>query len=319
MAKSPRPSVDRRQALKAYATHHLRVFLGSLGRLYQFPGPSAMTIAVIAIALALPTGFYVALKNAQSLSGGWDGASKISLYLKESVNEERGLDLVNRLRPHPQIDSLRYISQSEAMEEFAQRSGFGEALEALDHNPLPSVIVITPLIDHSEPEKLAQFRDEMENLAEVDLVQLDMQWVKRLLGIMSMIQRALLLIATLLGAAVILVIGNTIRLDIQNRAREIRVQKLIGATNAFVRRPFLYTGFWYGLFGGIAAWLLVAIGLSMLSGPTSRLAGLYQSDFTLSHLSFGGGLTVLALSIGLGYLGSWLAVGRHLKTIEPDH
>ncbi|EDY85565.1 cell division protein [gamma proteobacterium HTCC5015] len=317
MALFQRRKVELKTQLSSYATHHLRVFVSSLGRLYQFPGPSAMTVAVIAIALALPTGFYVALKNAQRLSGGWDGATKISLYLAPHVSEQQGLNLSNRLKPHRQIESLRYISQSEALNEFADRSGFGDALNALDNNPLPAVIVITPLIDKEDPQALDRFRHEMERLPEVDIVQLDMQWVKRLLGIMSMVQRGLLVIASLLGVAVILVIGNTIRLDIQNRAREIRVQKLIGATNTFVRRPFLYTGFWYGLFGGIAAWLLVSIGLAFLAGPTSRLAGLYQSNFSLSYLSFGGGLTLLLLSIALGYFGSWLAVGRHLKEIEP--
>lgn len=317
MAEHSRRAPDTQTQFKSYFINHLRVFIGSLGRLYQFPGPSAMTIAVIAIALALPTGFYVMLQNAQQLSGGWDGAAKLSLYLHTSVTDQQGETLANRLRPHAQIDAIEYISREQSLGEFRDRSGFGDALDMLDQNPLPAVIVVTPLIDERDPGALAALREELAAQPEVDIAQLDMQWVKRLLGIMSIIQRSLLVVASMLGIAVILVIGNTIRLDIQNRAREIRVQKLIGATNAFVRRPFLYTGFWYGLFGGLLAWLLVSLGLSVLSGPTQRLAGLYQSEFTLSYLSFSAGLLVVLLSIALGYLGSWLAVGRHLKEIEP--
>lgn len=303
--------------LQSYFINHLRVFLSSLGRLYQFPGPSAMTIAVIAIALALPAGFYVMLQNAQQLSGGWDGAAKLSLYLKTNTSPAKAQSLAQRLSAHAQIDSLSFISRQDSLAEFRANSGFGEALDSLQINPLPAVITINPIIDEQDPLSVERLKQELSELPEVDIAQLDMQWVKRLIGIMNIVQRALLILACMLGIAVVLVIGNTIRLDIQNRAREIRVQKLIGATNTFIRRPFLYTGFWYGILGGVLAWILVSIGLSLLSGPTQRLAGLYQSEFELSNLSAAAGLLMIFTSVSLGYVGSWLAVGRHLKHIEP--
>lgn len=317
MAELSRAQPALKSQFQSYFINHLRVFLSSLGRLYQFPGPSAMTIAVIAIALALPAGFYVMLQNAQQLSGGWDGAAKLSLYLKTSVPEDRASALADRLSTHAQIDSLRFISRAQSLEEFRARSEFAEALDTLDINPLPAVISITPIIDETQPQRLSALKQELSELPEVDIAQLDMQWVKRLIGIMNIIQRGLLVLASMLGLAVVLVIGNTIRLDIQNRAREIRVQKLIGATNSFIRRPFLYTGFWYGFLGGILAWVLVSIGLHLLSGPAQHLALSYQSEFKLSNLSFFAGLVMIFTSVALGYVGSWLAVGRHLKHIEP--
>ena len=317
MAEISRNQPKRLIQFQSYFINHLRVFLSSLGRLYQFPGPSAMTIAVIAIALALPAGFYVMLQNAQQLSGGWDGAAKLSLYLKTNTSPESAQSLSQRLSTHAQVDSLSFISRQQSLAEFRANSGFGEALDSLKINPLPAVITISPIIDEQDPLSVERLKQEMAVLPEVDIAQLDMQWVKRLIGIMNIVQRALLILACMLGIAVVLVIGNTIRLDIQNRAREIRVQKLIGATNTFIRRPFLYTGFWYGMLGGLLAWVLVSIGLSLLSGPTSRLAGLYQSTFELSYLSASAGFLMILTSVSLGYFGSWVAVGRHLKEIEP--
>lgn len=317
MAEISRNQPKLQTQFQSYFINHLRVFLSSLGRLYQFPGPSAMTIAVIAIALALPAGFYVMLQNAQQLSGGWDGAAKLSLYLKTNTSPAKAQELVGRLSSHAQIDSLSFISRKQSLAEFRASSGFAEALDSLQVNPLPAVIIITPIIDEQRPAGVKALQQELAELDEVDIAQLDMQWVKRLIGIMSIIQRALLILASMLGIAVVLVIGNTIRLDIQNRAREIRVQKLIGATNVFIRRPFLYTGFWYGMLGGLLAWVLVSLGLSLLSGPAQRLAGLYQSEFELSHLSVGAGFLMILTSVSLGYIGSWIAVGRHLKDIEP--
>ncbi len=317
MAKLSRHRPDLQTRLQSYFISHLRVLVGSLGRLYQFPGPSAMTVAVIAIALALPAGFYVLLKNAQQLSGGWDGAVKLSLYLHTDTPPAQAQALADKLKRHPQVAKLRFISREQSLQEFRANSGFGEALDALQSNPLPAVITISPVLDQQNPLAAQQLKAALAEHAEVAIAQLDTQWVKRLMGIIHIIQRGLLVLASMLGLAVVLVIGNTIRLDIQNRAREIRVQKLIGATNAFIRRPFLYTGIWYGLLGGLLAWLLVSIGLSLLGGPTRRLAGLYQSDFQLHYLDAGAGLLILLISVALGYVGSWLAVGRHLREIEP--
>lgn len=313
--QTARPAFKTR--LAAYGINHAQVLLSSLGRIWRAPFASLMTVSVIGIALALPAGFYVLLQNAQQVSGGWDGAARISLYLKSNVDSGTARMLADKLRAHRRVEKVRLIDKQDALEEFRTLSGFGEALEALDSNPLPHVILITPVIDPANPQRVETLLEELQREPQVDSAQLDLQWVKRLYTIMSLIQRGLLVIAAMLALAVVLVIGNTIRLDIQSRRSEIQVNKLIGATNAFIRRPFLYTGFWYGLLGGLLACLLVGAALGALRGPAQRLAGLYESPFQLLSLEFSQSLTLVLLAIGLGYIGSWLAVGRHLREIEP--
>lgn len=303
--------------LQAYSINHLHVFFSSLGRICRAPLGSLMTVAVLGIALALPAGFYTLLNNLQQLSGGWDGAARISLYLKSELHLNSARALADKLQTHQQIDSVRLIDQTLALEEFKALSGFGNALDALNQNPLPHVIVVTPSKDTESPQKIEQLIAEFDAVDEVDSAQLDLQWVKRLYTLMNLIQRGLLVVAVLLALAVVLVIGNTIRLDIQNRRSEIEVNKLIGATNAFIRRPFLYTGFWYGLFGGVTAGILVGLALGLLQGPARKLAVLYDSEFALLNLGFTNTAILLATAITLGLCGSWLAVGRHLRTINP--
>lgn len=301
----------------SYGISHMRTLLSSLGRLYQHKLSSIMTIMVLAIALALPTGFYVLLNNAASLSGSWDSPAKISAYLQSSITAKGMQNIAKQLQTDPRIASVQSINADEALDEFKRLSGFGEALDALDDNPLPSVIVITPVIDPEKPEAIESLRRELSEIAGIDQAKLDMQWVQRLFAIMRIVERALLVIAALLALAVILTIGNTIRLDIQSRRAEIIVQKLIGATNAFIRRPFLYTGVWYGLLGGILAWFLISISLQLIKEPVKQLAGLYSSEFVLKGLDFSQTCLFILAAVALGLLGSWLAVGRHLKEIEP--
>jgi cell division transport system permease protein len=277
-----------------------------------------MTASVIGIALALPTGLHVLLKNVQSLSGGWDGVAKISLFLKQNADETQIASLREKLNNLPEVADVNYISRSQALEEFKAASGFGEALEALDNNPLPAVIVVTPTLAHSDAAHIGALVERLGKYRQVDIAQLDMQWVKRLYAIMDIVGRGVLVLGVLLSLAVLLIVGNTIRLAIENRREEIVVVKLIGATDAFIRRPFLYTGFWYGLCGGVIALLLVYGALWILSGPVERLAGLYQSSFGLSSLSAGTFFGLLGISILLGWAGSWIAVGRHLRAIEPS-
>ncbi len=319
MAKSARQSGDNALAtgLHVWLLRHLQVFFYSLGQLSRHPFATLMTAAVIGIALALPAGLHVVLKNAQQVSGGWDGAAKISLFLKKTVDDRQARALQAQIRKLPEVGQVRYISRDHALEEFQRLSGFGDALDALEDNPLPSVLVIQPGLAASQPAQTRQLLEKLRNYPEVDIANLDMQWVKRLYAIMDIVRRGVLVLAVLLAMAVLLVVGNTIRLAIQNRRDEIVVMKLIGGTDAFIRRPFLYTGFWYGLFGGLIAFVLVSLSFSVLSGPIERLAGLYQQQFVLSGLDFDSALLLFAASILLGLGGSWLAVGRHLRDIEP--
>lgn len=302
----------------AYLVHHARVFVASLGHLSRAPVATLMTSAVIAIALALPSGMFVVIDNLGGLSQRWDGSTQISLYLKASVNRQQAQSMADRLRLHRDIDAVRVIDKDTGLQQFSASSGFGDALKYLDENPLPSVLVVQPHIDPARPENVSKLLRELESEKLVDLAQLDMEWVKRLYTLLELAQRAVWIVGGLLALAVLLIIGNTIRLDIESRRAEIEVSKLIGASNAFIRRPFLYTGLWYGLLGGILAWLLTTVSLGLLDDPVQRLSGLYQSSFGLSGLSLGQVLNLLALSCLLGLVGSWLAVGRHLNAIEPS-
>ncbi|MCU7915251.1 MAG: permease-like cell division protein FtsX [Candidatus Thiodiazotropha sp. (ex Gloverina cf. vestifex)] len=305
-------------ATQIWLQRHAQVALASLGRLFNNSLGSFMTCAVIGIALALPIGLHVILNNLQSISGGWDSGASISLFLQQTVSDDQAASLAEKLRLHQRIEKVELVTKQAALAEFRRLSGFGEALEALDNNPLPALLVIQPKTDYTSAETAQLLVRELGLLPEADIVQLDLQWVRRLQAITVIAQRAVLVLATLLGLAVLLIIGNTIRLEIQNRQAEIEITKLIGATNAFIRRPFLYTGFWYGLFGGIIAWLMVAISVTLLRGPVANLASLYESAFDLSSLGWLNVISLLAASAVLGLVGSWLAVGKHLNAVEPN-
>lgn len=296
---------------------HLQVFFYSLGQLSRHPLSLFMTAAVIGIALALPTGLHVLLQNVQQLSGRWDGSAQISLFLKKSVSDRQAHSLARRLRQRDDIAGVSYISREQALKEFQRQSGFGDALKALTKNPLPSVLIIQPALAHSQPGQTARLLDQLRKNSRVDVAQLDMQWLKRLYAIMDIVRRGVVVLAGLLALAVLLVVGNTIRLAIQNRRNEIVVMKLIGGTDAFIRRPFLYTGFWYGFFGAVLAFILVYAALLLLSGPVEKLAVLYHNSFELSRLDLSTALVLMASGVMLGLVGSWLAVGRHLRDIEP--
>lgn len=304
-------------SFKTYLLRHAQVFFYSLGQLWRTPFSMFMTTAVIGIALALPTGLHVLLKNAQLLSGGWDGAAKLSLYLKTTVSDEQARQLRNRVSKLPEVAEVNYISREQALAEFKRQSGFGDALAALEDNPLPAVLVITPRLQNSDADAIQTLADKLKQDKAVEFTQLDRQWVQRLYAIMDIVGRGVLILGAALGLAVVLVVGNTIRLAIQNRREEIVVVKLIGGTDAFIRRPFLYTGFWYGLIGGLIALLLVYLALWIINGPVENLAGMYASTFALHKLDAGTIFTLLLMSILLGLGGSWLAVGRHLREIEP--
>lgn len=302
---------------RIYLLRHLQVFFYTLGQLSRHPLSLLMTTAVIGIALALPTGLHVILKNAQQLSGGWDGASQISLFLKQGTSDSQARRLSRQLEELPEIHTITYISREEALSEFQRLSGFGDALKALKENPLPAVLVIQPVFNGNSNAATERLLQRLRLDPRVDVAQLDVQWVKRLYTVMEIIRRGIYVLASLLAIAVLLVVGNTIRLAIQNRRDEIVIIKLIGGTDAFIRRPFLYTGFWYGLFGGVIAWLLVTISMWLLNEPVEKLAGLYQNSFSLHGLNIQTTGTLLLSSILLGLIGSWMTVGRHLREIEP--
>ena len=304
------------QSLRNYGRLHAQVLVSSLGRLHRGSASSLMTTAVVAIALALPSGLLVLLENLERLSTGWDGGTSISLFAKATVGEVQADRLAQELTGWPGIAAVHVIHRDQALREFRELSGFGEALDTLEENPLPNVLVVKPAA--AEDQDIGTLFDELRRLPEVELAQLDLQWVQRFEALMDTGRRGILVVGALLALAVLLIVGNTIRLEIQNRRDEIEVSKLIGGTDAFIRRPFLYMGLWYGLLGAILAWMLVGLGFLLLDGPARQLAGLYDSGFLLSSLSWQGIALLLSTGVALGLAGSWLAVGRHLDQIEPS-
>jgi cell division transport system permease protein len=318
LTKSGEAFVPARPAgpVRRWALRHVATAADSLGRLLRQPFGSLMTVLVIAVTLALPAAMHLIIKNAQSLSGNWDNALDFSLYLRGGTSAEDAARLAELIRQRADVQAVTLIPADAALEEFKSQSGFGPALDHLSVNPLPHTIVVRPAGSNTE-QSMTLMHEELENLPETDFVQADTEWVQRFHAILDMVQRAIAIGAGLLGAAIVVIIGNTIRLDIQNRREEIEVTKLIGAGNGFVRRPFLYAGLWYGLAGGVLALLLVAYGMFALEEPVGRLAGLYSSSFGILSLSLPESLMTVGTGIALGLAGSWLAVARHLRRIEP--
>lgn len=303
--------------LAAWLSHHLQGALASLGRLLGNPLPTAMTVAVIAIALALPAGLYVLTRNMNALSKSWDQTTGISLFLTMDTDIGQAQALVAELEAHPDLERVTLITPDDALVELGSNGGFSEAIAQLEANPLPVVLALQPAPDLSAPGPLERLRRELEALPQADFARVDAQWIRRFQAIVGLAQRGAMLLGGTLALAVLLVVGNTIRLEIENRHGEIEIMELVGATPAFIRRPFLYTGCWYGLLGGIGAWLLVALALMLVKEPASHLAALYGAQFSLVGLGPIASLTMLAGSLCLGLLGSWVSVGRHLAATAP--
>lgn len=309
---SARFSLPRRWLLE-----HARTLVATLGRLSREPLSTFLTAAVIGVTLALPAGLHVLVQNVSAMSYSWESALQASLFLEDEVTPERGKALVRELEQRQDVARASYVSKEQSLVEFRELSGFGEALDLLaDLNPLPAVIVVTPERDLPQ-ERVEALMGALAALPEVEVAKLDQKWLERLYAILAIVERAVLIIAAVLALAVIVTVGNTIRLEIEARREEIVVMKLIGAPDSFIRRPFLYAGLWYGLAGGAFAWLLVQGALFALAGPARRLAGLYESSYTLVGLGAEATGLVLAAGVALGVLGSAWTVGRHLGRYEP--
>lgn len=300
--------------MKTWVRRHREALHESVARLRRTPLATLLTIAVIGITLALPGGLYLAVDNTRQLARGWEANGQISLFLKQQVSDAEAQKLAEKIRRLPDVKSVNFISRAEALAEFKRYSGFGEALNLLERNPLPAVLVVQPA--QLRPEALAKLTTELGQQAGVDIASLDLDWVRRLHAILEFARRAVAILAGLLGIAVLIIVGNTVRMAVLSRREEIEVTKLVGGTDAFIRRPFLYSGLLQGVLGGAAAFLFVAGGLLLLSAPAQELAALYGARFEMSGLSWLA-LGLPASGAVLGWIGSRLAVGRHLRVIEP--
>jgi cell division transport system permease protein len=303
--------------ISGYLTHHAQALLGSVGRLARAPFATALTVLVIALALALPLALALFVTNATNATGGFTGAVDVSVYFKPDVALSRVQQLAQNTRVRPGLASVQVISAADALEEFRQYSGFGTALAALGSNPLPNVLHVRPSPQASTPADLEALKHYLSAWPEVDVVQVDSEWVLRFNAILDLLRRVLSIAAILLGAGVLAIVGNTIRLEIQGRRTEIEVVRLVGGSTGFVRRPFLYTGTLYGLGGALLAWGMVGIAVLVLRAPVATLAQLYGSRYTLNGPEPQEIGLVLAAGVILGWLGAWVAAARHLRGIEP--
>jgi len=297
---------------------HVQQGMSSIGELWRNPISSIMTMAVLGVSLSLPAALQVLVKNAENITQSWNSAAEISLFINEGRSEQSIQSLITRIKSFREVASVDYISREQALEEFQRLSGFGEALSYLDENPLPAVVSVTPSVKYSSPTGARELLRKLEREPEVSFGRLDIEWLERLQALVRLLEKTVLAIAALLVLAVVLVIGNTIRLAIMNRRTEIEIMKLVGATEAFIQRPFLYTGIWYGVIGGLLAWLIINILVWYLDGALADLMGLYGSQLSLASLTFAELGQLVLLASFLGWLGSYLSVRQHLRKIEPS-
>ncbi len=308
----PRARVPLRRRISAWREAHLYSLLSSLGRLVDRPFASLSTAAVMGLALALPFALYLAVKNLEQLGGTLGDTGEIALFLDSETGMEGGAALAARLGTREDIARTELRSPDDGLAELASLPGFAEAAAALDDNPLPVVIRVLPVdgLEVADEERLLK---ALAAEPGVDLVQFDAEWRRRLDALVAAARRAVQVLWLVLGLGALLVVGNTVRLDIQGRAEEIAIIQLMGATDAFVRRPFLYGGLWYGLTAAALALLVVMLAQFALAGPVERLSASYGAAFMLWGPGAGESLALLGLSVLLGLSGAWLASSRHLS------
>lgn len=313
---SKRNSLLRR--LLTLPIRHLQQAVGSLGDLWRTPFTSVMTVFVLGISLALPATLHLFVKNAQQVSEQWDSASQITLFLKLSTSDKSAQNLVKRIKLYAEVNDVHYISAEQALKEFKVLSGFGQSLEYLDKNPLPATILVTPSNRFSQASAANELLDKLKQEREVEQGKLDVEWLTRLEAMAQLIEDIVIGVALLLCLSVVLIVGNTIRLAILNQKDAIAIMKLVGATDSFIQRPFLYSGVWYGVFGGLLSWLAVTILAQYLTSAIHKLTDLYQSNFELQGLSFNEALLLIAFAVVLGLAGSYISVHKHIRAIEPN-
>lgn len=313
-----RGALPRRRTLgKAWLLAHRRACAESAAKLMSTPLGTLMTVLVIAVALSLPSAFLLILENGKEITSGWEGERLVSVYLKVNSSKEEIADLQSTLQQQSDVWSLEYISPDDAITEFGRDAGFGDALALLVENPLPPLMVLKLRPDADPLAQARRLQHAIQKLPNVDYVDVDMEWIKRLELLLETGRRVGIALACLIAMGVLLVIGNTIRLDILNQRAEIVIIKRVGGTQAFIRRPFLYTGLFYGAAGSVLAWILVTSGLALIRDPVVRLTQSFESGFELHGMGVNGSIQLLLAGLLLGLVGSWISVSRHLRMIEP--
>ena len=295
--------------------NHQRTLTDSLRDLASEPLQSLMTVLVIAIALALPGALYLAVENLERLGGDVEASTQITVFVDLEATQYAISELESKLQTLVGVKRINFISREQSLTEFQELSGFGSALEAMEHSPLPPVFSVQP--DSVEFERAGEIAAQIEKFENVDLVKVDMQWLERLRSMLEIGQKLITALGVTLGLGVLLAVASTIRLAIQSRTDEIIVIRLVGGTDSYIRRPFLYTGLIIGFTGALIAVLFLYASVTWLNVSIEELANLYESRFSLQNLSFRGLLGVIGIGSALGLLGAWFAVEKHLQSVEP--
>ena len=305
----------------AIATHferHAQALLGSLGRLARQPFATFLTVVVIGIALALPAALWLAVANLRAVTDGLDDSVQLSAYLSMPTSAAEARQAAAAIAAKDGVAGAELVSPDEGLAEFRKLSGVGDALEALPENPLPWLVKVRPSPPHDTASAVEALAAELRKVERVELVEADTAWVRRIHAIQDTMQQLVLLVAAVLAAGVLAVVGNTIRLEINGRRAEIEVTKLVGGSNAFVRRPFLYTGALYGLLGALLALAIVSAATTLLAPAVADLARAYGSGFQMLGTGGDDALRLLGGGTALGWIGAWAAAARHLRSIEPQ-
>jgi cell division transport system permease protein len=297
--------------LGTWFDHHVYSFVASLGRVLRKPWATALTVGVMAVALALPLGLWLVLGNVERFSGSVQQSREISVFLKSDVAAARATALAGELRARRNVGKVELRTPEQGLQSLRDKGVPATAIDAAGENPLPYVLVVTPAGDET------LLAAGLAQLPEAELVQHDTQWRERLDGWLRFGGRVAWVLAFLLGLGALLVVGNTVRLDIQSRREEIGVLQLLGATDGFIRRPFLYLGAWYGIAAGAIALALLAGAGHALREPLADLAASYGSHFELTGCTPPLALAVLAGALVLGWLGASFVTGHYLRQTRP--
>ena len=311
-------AIPKSRLPEIWSRQHAQSLSSSLRRVVKAPLPMLMTIAVIGVALAFPAALYTLTSNLSALSADLEQTSELSLFLDQRLDDAQAHVLAERLRRREDLAEVQVITKEQAFAEFRELSGFGAALDQFPGNPLPAVLALRPIPALGSLESLERLQRALEAVPGVDFARLDTAWVRRFQALVELARQGVMLFAVLVAGAVFLIIGNTIRLEIETRHAEIEIMSMVGATHAHIRRPFLYMGLWYGLFGGIMAWVLVTIAVTLLQTPVTRVAALYHAVFPLHSLGLQELLVLLSGGVLLGLIGSWVAVARRLVSTDPS-
>lgn len=313
MAKTPKAKKGQKTGF--FALHKMQA-RQALGDLLGRPLGNILTLAVLALTLSLPATLYTLAKNIVHVTDEWQSPTQVTAYLGHQVSESDGEALAVRMASEPNVESAKYISPQEGLDQLREKQGFDQAVSLLDTNPLPGVVVVYPKsVDDSAT--VTAIASTLRSDSGVDEVRMDTDWLSRLAAVKNLVVTLAGTLSALMLVAVFLIVGNTLRLQVLSRKEEIQVMKLVGATDSFILRPYLYLGVWYGLLASVAAWLVTGISILMLDSAVATLADLYDSGFRLAGLGLQDGLLLVMLAIFVSLLAARLSAARHLREIEP--